>query len=398
MSKSLKLIIESLLFSSDKPLTVGEIQSCLPDANNADIKSAIKVLQHEYESMARSFTLKEVAKGFQFRSRSEYGAYILRLLQTSPNRLSKATMETLAIVAYKQPILRHEVELLRGVDVGGILRTLLEKGLIRIVGRKDLPGKPLIYGTTKNFLEVFDLKDIKSLPKLKEIKAFGIDDYEPTPIDEAKETVRESENNLPDDAQEWNAGQEDTATEAATDQETGGETSETDPGKDIGNESQGQQEQNQDEGSSESEEDREQSEETVNQAELSREKSGTGIEQETEQDSDQEDTGTEINSDGPQEFSEEHAYQEQVQESRAAGQDREPGEEEDNNEIIDEPSREDLEAGDEQGFSQEDQDKSEENSKKFSQQTEDTGPRKTEAGREQDTDISGDDPGRETAD
>ncbi|MFC1892370.1 SMC-Scp complex subunit ScpB, partial [Thermodesulfobacteriota bacterium] len=206
MSKSLKLIIESLLFSSDKPLTVGEIQSCLPDADNAEIKSAIKVLQHEYESMARSFTLKEVAKGFQFRSRSEYGAYILRLLQTSPNRLSKAAMETLAIVAYKQPILRHEVELLRGVDVGGILRTLLEKGLIRIVGRKDLPGKPLIYGTTKNFLEVFDLKDIKSLPKLKEIKAFGTEDYEPTPIDEAKETVQESENNLPDDAQEGNAG------------------------------------------------------------------------------------------------------------------------------------------------------------------------------------------------
>jgi segregation and condensation protein B len=123
--------------------------------------------------MGRSFSLKEVASGYQFRSRPEYGSYILSMFQTSPNRLSRAAMETLAIIAYKQPILRQEIERLRGVEVGGILRTLLEKGLIRIMGRRDLPGRPLIYGTTKKFLEVFDLKDIGSLPKLKEIKALG---------------------------------------------------------------------------------------------------------------------------------------------------------------------------------------------------------------------------------
>ena len=193
MSKSLKLIVESLLFSSDKPLTVKEIRSCLPDVDASDIKSALKVLEREYEMMDRSFNLREVAKGYQFRSRSEYGAYILRLLQTTPNRLSRAAMETLAIIAYKQPVLRHEIERLRGVDVGGILRTLLEKELIRIMGRKDLPGRPLIYGTTKRFLEVFDLKDISSLPKLKEIKAFGADEFQPTPVDENDSIEQQTE-------------------------------------------------------------------------------------------------------------------------------------------------------------------------------------------------------------
>ncbi len=191
MAKSLKLIVESLLFSSDKPLSVREISSCLPDAGPSEIKSALKVLEHEYEMMDRSFTLKEIATGYQFRSRPEYGSYILKLLQTTPNRLSKASMETLAIIAYKQPILRHEIERLRGVDVGGILKTLLEKGLIRIMGRKELPGRPLIYGTTKRFLEVFDLKDISSLPKLKEIKAFGAEEYQPTQAVEAESTERE---------------------------------------------------------------------------------------------------------------------------------------------------------------------------------------------------------------
>jgi len=180
MAKSLKLILEALLFSSDRPLTVKDFRSCLPDADVSDIKSSLKVLEHDYEVLDRSFTLKEVAEGYQFRSRSEYGSYILRLLQTTPNRLSRPAMETLAIIAYKQPVLRHEIERLRGVDVGGILKTLMEKGLINIMGRKELPGRPLIYGTTKRFLEVFDLKDISSLPKLKEIKDFGTEEYEPS--------------------------------------------------------------------------------------------------------------------------------------------------------------------------------------------------------------------------
>ena len=198
MSKSLKLIVEALLFAADKPLAVREIRHCIPAASTADIKSALKVLRYEYEAMGRSFALKEVATSFQFRSRNEYGSYILKMLQKSPSRLSRAAMETIAIIAYKQPILRQEIERFRGVDVGGILKTLLEKELVKILGRKDLPGRPLIYGTTKRFLEVFDLKNIESLPKLKEIKDFGADEIEQPPPQQEAAQDPENPDPIPD--------------------------------------------------------------------------------------------------------------------------------------------------------------------------------------------------------
>ena len=196
MSKSLKLIIEALLFASDKPLSAREIHSSLPDANLTEIKTALEVLKKEYEELGRSFSLKDIANGYQFRSHSEYGPYILRMLQTSPNRLSRAALETLAIVAYKQPVLRQEIERYRGVDVGGILRMLGEKGLVKIMGRKELPGRPLIYGTTKKFLELFDLKNIEALPKLKEIEDLGTEEYEPTTTEKttSPETDAEGQN------------------------------------------------------------------------------------------------------------------------------------------------------------------------------------------------------------
>lgn len=214
MSKSLKLIIEALLFASDKPLSAREIHSSLPDASLTEIKEALGALQKEYEGLERSFTLKEVANGFQFRSHSEYGPYILKMLQTSPNRLSRAALETLAIIAYKQPILRHEIERFRGVDVGGILRMLGEKGLVKIMGRKELPGRPLIYGTTKKFLEVFDLKNIEALPKLKEIEDLGTEDHEPTTTEETASQPEETTAPKGDEAspepksEERNSGEE----------------------------------------------------------------------------------------------------------------------------------------------------------------------------------------------
>jgi len=169
--KSLKLIVEALLFASDRPLSVKDIHSWLPDAEPANIRSALKVLTYEFEAMGRSFSLKEVAGGYQFRSHSDFAPYVLRMLQAAPARLSRAALETLAIIAYKQPLVRQEIERIRGVESGGILKGLLEKDLIRVVGRKDLPGRPLLYGTTRRFLEVFDLESIDSLPKLKEIKS-----------------------------------------------------------------------------------------------------------------------------------------------------------------------------------------------------------------------------------
>jgi len=173
MERPLELIIEALLFASSKPLSVQEIHKNLPETPIPDIRAALAGLREAYDAMERSFSLKEVAEGYQIRTNPAYAPYVLRMLRSSPARLSRAALETLAIIAYKQPIIRQEIEQFRGVDVGGILRTLLEKDLIRIMGRKTLPGRPLIYGTTKKFLEVFDLKDLESLPKLKELKEFG---------------------------------------------------------------------------------------------------------------------------------------------------------------------------------------------------------------------------------
>jgi len=170
LSEKLQAILESLLFAADHPLSAHEISQWFSDYSVQDIRTCLDALEKEYRDMGRSFFLKEVAKGYQFRTKKEFAPYILKMYRTSPSRLSRAALETLAIIAYKQPVLRQEIEKLRGVDVGGILRTLLEKGLVRIVGRKNLPGRPLIYGTTKKFLEVFDLTDLTSLPKLKEIK------------------------------------------------------------------------------------------------------------------------------------------------------------------------------------------------------------------------------------
>jgi len=186
MEKQLKLIIESLLFAADKPLRVRDIQECLADTGLPEIAEAMETLRHEYETMDRSFALKEVAEGYQIRTRPDYAPYVLRMTKRSAARLSAAAMETLAIIAYKQPVIRQEIEQFRGVDTGGILRTLLEKNLIRIMGRKHLPGRPLIYGTTRKFLEVFDLNSLESLPKLKEIKEFGIGEAQATQTHESK--------------------------------------------------------------------------------------------------------------------------------------------------------------------------------------------------------------------
>ena len=119
--------------------------------------------------MITGFFLVEVAQGYQFRSKPEYGEWIRKLKKITPTKLSRAALETLAIIAYKQPSRRAEVEAIRGVDVGGILRMLMEKKLIKILGRQNVPGRPIIYGTTAKFLEFFSLKDISSLPTLEEI-------------------------------------------------------------------------------------------------------------------------------------------------------------------------------------------------------------------------------------
>jgi segregation and condensation protein B len=173
VDNSLKFIVESLLFASSEPLTPQQINSILPEKDLKEIRAVLAELQGEYQAMNRSFTIREVAKGFQFYTLPRFRPYIASLLSSRQFRLSRPALETLAIIAYRQPIIRQEIEQLRGVDVGGILKMLLKRGLVRIVGRKPLPGRPIIYGTTRRFLEVFDLKDLSSLPTLKEIEELG---------------------------------------------------------------------------------------------------------------------------------------------------------------------------------------------------------------------------------
>jgi len=171
----LKNIIESLLFVAEEPLSIEQINQVLSLPDTKMIRQTLNELIAEYEERRGAFSLHEVAGGYQFRSRPDYVPWIKRLLQPKPSRLSKAALETLANIAYKQPMIRSDVEHLRGVDCGGVLRMLLERKLIRVLGRKEIPGRPLIYATTKQFLQVFDLKNLKDLPSPKEIEALGIE-------------------------------------------------------------------------------------------------------------------------------------------------------------------------------------------------------------------------------
>jgi len=170
---NIKNIVESLLFVADEPLTIDRLKQIISGAQPQELREVLQELAADYAERQGGFYLNEVAGGYQIRTRSEYKEWIKRLLQPRPQRLSKAALETLAIIAYKQPVIRSDVEHIRGVDCGGVLRVLLERKFIRVLGRKDIPGRPLIYATTKRFLEVFDLKNLKDLPTPKEIEEFG---------------------------------------------------------------------------------------------------------------------------------------------------------------------------------------------------------------------------------
>jgi len=166
----IKYIIESLLFVADEPLPVDRIKKILSQVETREIREAMAELTAEYEARGGGFYLDEVAGGYQIRTRPQYTDWIKKLIQPKPLRLSKPALETLVIIAYKQPIIRSDIEHLRGVDCGGVIHVLLERKLIRVLGRKEIAGRPLIYATTKRFLEIFDLKNLRDLPTPKEIE------------------------------------------------------------------------------------------------------------------------------------------------------------------------------------------------------------------------------------
>jgi len=165
-----KSIVESLLFVSDVPLTPEKIGKLI-GIPAEEVKRLAEELMEEYERSGHSFKIVEIAEGFQMCTRHEYAPWI-KLLYASRNvaKLSRASLETLAIIAYKQPITKIEIEALRGVDCSGVLRTLLEKRLIKISGRKKVLGRPLLYRTTDEFLIYFGLKDLSELPKVEELR------------------------------------------------------------------------------------------------------------------------------------------------------------------------------------------------------------------------------------
>jgi len=160
-------VLEAVVFASADPLPVRRIREVIGGPTAEEIKAALCVLQADYAP--RGMRLVEVAGGWQFRTAPEHHEIVRRLFKERPFKLTRAGIETLAVVAYRQPVTRAEVESVRGVDCSGVLESLVERHLIRIAGRRDVPGRPLVYTTTQEFLETFGLKDLKSLPTLPEL-------------------------------------------------------------------------------------------------------------------------------------------------------------------------------------------------------------------------------------
>jgi len=166
----LRRIIEALLFSSDRPISSKQLADASGAADGREVRSLVRELQREYEQQERAFGVEEVAGGFQVMTRPEFAEWVSRLHSSQEKEtLSKAALETLAIVAYRQPITRAEVEDIRGVQCGQVLRTLTDRRLLRVVGRAEELGRPMLYGTTKQFLQAFGLRSLSELPRKRQL-------------------------------------------------------------------------------------------------------------------------------------------------------------------------------------------------------------------------------------
>ncbi len=171
-----KSALEALLFVSEKPVLLDQLKEVFPELKSSQIQEFIKQLQEEYLNRQAGMVVVEIAGGFQMLSNSHVAGYIREFYKTkTKEKLSRPALESLAIIAYKQPVGRAEVEVIRGVNSDGTIAHLLNKGLIKIVGRKEVPGRPFLYGTTKEFLEYFGLKSLEDLPKMEEFAHLGVD-------------------------------------------------------------------------------------------------------------------------------------------------------------------------------------------------------------------------------
>jgi segregation and condensation protein B len=164
-----RAVVEALLFAAEKPLDLGQLEETTRFPREL-LQGALAELRQRYAPGAGGIALVDLQGRYHLRTDPQVGAYVRRMLQVRPMRLTRAALETLAIVAYRQPVTRPEIEDLRGVDCGAVTRALLERKLIRILGKKDEPGRPLLYGTTREFLELFNLRDLTQLPTLREFQ------------------------------------------------------------------------------------------------------------------------------------------------------------------------------------------------------------------------------------
>jgi len=167
---SVESVVEAVLFASDEPLAVERLANIV-GTSVKQIRRNVKNLNDKYEANNNAFRIEQIAGGYQMLTLSSYNHWLQKLLRArSESKLSPAALETLAIIAYKQPVIRTDIEAIRGVAVGEIVRGLMYKGLVKIVGRAEVLGRPMLYGTTKKFLEVFGLNSLKDLPKIEELK------------------------------------------------------------------------------------------------------------------------------------------------------------------------------------------------------------------------------------
>jgi segregation and condensation protein B len=206
----LKSILASLLFAAGEPVSIARLAAVFDDVPRATVQKALAEMASQYATENRGIVIEEVAGGYQMRTPKHHADYVRKLLAARPPRLSRPLMETVAIIAYRQPITRPEIEQLRGVDSGGVLETLLEKRLVRIAGRKEAPGRPIIYETTQEFLELFGLKDLEGLPDLSEFREIEraveqantgpVESVETHPEDAAPKPAPPSDESQP---QEW---------------------------------------------------------------------------------------------------------------------------------------------------------------------------------------------------
>ena len=196
-ARELKAILEAVLFVSPEPMSVARLMSIVGTASKAEVVQALGILTHDLDQDGRGIQLVQVAGGYRLVTKQEYGPWLKRMDKAkAAQKLSRSALESLAIIAYKQPLVRSEIEEIRGVETSGVLRTLCERKLVRIVGRKDVPGRPIMYGTTKFFLEHFGLQDLSQLPPLREFKELGESEQALLPIEEESLEVVETSQTL----------------------------------------------------------------------------------------------------------------------------------------------------------------------------------------------------------